>query len=89
MTNVVNGQIGPKIQQFVWQRFPLARKRNLGPSDNLLESGVIDSMGVLELVGFIEQEFSILVSDDDLTPENFQNVDSIARFVERHTQAGS
>jgi acyl carrier protein len=55
-------------------------------SDNLLESGVIDSLGVLELVTFLQQEFSLQVDDDELTPENFQSIQSIAQFVEQRRQ---
>ncbi len=69
------------ILQFILGRFPLARKSKLRTEDNLLESGVVDSMGVLDLVGFLESSFSITVTDDELTPENFQTVDSVARFV--------
>ncbi len=71
------------IRQFVLQKFPLARKRSVANSDNLLESGIIDSLGVLELVTFFQQEFSVAAADEDLTPENFQNIECMARFVER------
>lgn len=65
------------------QKFPLARKRKVTNQDNLLESGIIDSLGVLDLVTFLQQEFSVAVADDDLTPENFQNIERMAQFVER------
>ncbi len=75
--------ITEQIMQYVNDKFPLARKRNLKASDSLLESGVVDSMGVLDLVSFMEGAFSITVSDDELVPENFQSVNSIAEFVGR------
>ena len=80
-----------RIRQFVLQKFPLARKRRVADGDNLLEGGIIDSLGVLELVTFMQQEFSVTVEDEDLTPENFQNIECMARFVERsrHMQPGS
>jgi acyl carrier protein len=71
------------IREFVLQKFPLARKRKVTNHDNLLESGVIDSLGVLDLVNFLEQEFSVAVADEDLTPENFQSIERMAQFVER------
>ena len=71
-----------RIRQFVLQKFPLARRRNVSDSDNLLESGIIDSLGVLELVTFMQQEFSVAIADEDLTPENFQNIESMVRFVQ-------
>ena len=75
-----------RIRQFVLQKFPLARKRSVANGDNLLESGIIDSLGVLELVTFFEQEFSVAAADEDLTPENFQNIECMARFVERRLE---
>lgn len=72
-----------RLRQFVLQKFPLARKRRVADGDNLLESGIVDSLGVLELVTFMQQEFSVTVNDEDLTPENFQNIECMARFVER------
>jgi acyl carrier protein len=67
----------------VLQKFPHARKRGVNNGDNLLENGVIDSLGVLDLVTFFQQEFSVAVEDDDLTPENFGSIESMAKFVER------
>jgi acyl carrier protein len=72
-----------RIREFVLQKFPLARKRKVTDHDNLLESGIIDSLGVLDLVTFLQQEFSVAVEDDDLTPENFQNIERMAQFVAR------
>jgi len=59
----------------------LARKRRLQDHEDLLESGVVDSTGVLELVNFIEQQFEVAVSDDDLTPDNFRSIERVARYV--------
>ena len=71
-----------RIREFVLQKFPLARKRKVANNDNLLESGIIDSLGVLDLVAFLQQEFAVAVADEDLTPENFQDIECMARFVD-------
>lgn len=73
------------VRKFILQKFPLARRRNITDADNLLETGVIDSLGVLEIVTFLQEEFSIEAQDDDLTPENFQSITSVARFVGQRT----
>jgi len=83
MTLAENKDATLRIRQFVLQKFPLARKRSVANADNLLESGIIDSLGVLELVSFFQQEFSVAAVDEDLTPENFQSIEFMARFVER------
>jgi acyl carrier protein len=73
------------VRQFILKKFPLARRHGIQDSDPLLESGMLDSQGVLEVVTFIEQAFSINVADEDLVPENFQTIDRIAAFVQSKT----
>lgn len=54
------------------------------PNDvSLLERGIIDSTGVLELALFLEEQFGIEVKASELLPENFDTVENMARFVER------
>jgi acyl carrier protein len=79
--------ITEQIRSFIGQKFPLARRRKIHDEDNLLESGVIDSLGVLEIVTFLNEDYSLIVEDDDLTPEHFQSIHSIANFVEQRLQA--
>jgi acyl carrier protein len=69
------------IREFILGKFPLARKRQINNSDPLFETGMLDSMGVLEIVTFIEQEYGFSVSDEDLIPEKFQAIDRIAAFI--------
>ena len=78
----VRNDLNTDIRQFIIKKFPLARKRQIQDSDALLETGMLDSQGVLEVVGYIEQTFSITVADEDLVPENFQNINRIAAFIE-------
>ena len=61
---------------------------NVGRDESLLESGIIDSMGVLQLVAFLERTCGIKVEDDDLMPENFDTIAAITSFIERR-QAGA
>ena len=50
--------------------------------DSFLEAGIIDSTGVLELVGFLEESYHIKIQDEDLTPSNLDSINNIVRFVE-------
>src|SRR6185437_5229755 len=77
------------IRQFILQHFPLSQKREFTDDASLLESGIVDSIGILEIVSYLEQEFAIQVSDDDLLPENFGSVAGIAAFVERKVGSGA
>jgi acyl carrier protein len=85
MDNHLNAQ----IREFILEKFPLARKQRLKDTDALLETGILDSLGVLDLVTFIEQKFSVGMSDEELVPENFQTIERIAAFVAGKTNRGS
>jgi acyl carrier protein len=52
------------------------------PDDDLLKKGIVDSHGVRELVGFIEDRYGITVRDEDLTPENFGTLVRIEEYVQ-------
>ena len=50
---------------------------------SFLESGIIDSTGVLELVSFLEEQFQVKVEDEDLIPANLDSINAIVRYVEK------
>ena len=52
-------------------------------SKSLIEGGIIDSTGVLELIGFLEEQYAIRIEDDELIPENLDSIENIVRFVAR------
>jgi acyl carrier protein len=60
----------------------------LGDGDRLLQRGVIDSMGVMELIGFLHSEFDVVVSDEDITEQNLGTLTDIARYVARKRANG-
>jgi acyl carrier protein len=74
--------IEDSIIRFILANFPRARQKELDSSMLLLENGVVDSIGVLELVGFLETEFGIVVADEDLIADNFRSVAKIGAFVQ-------
>lgn len=69
-----------EVRQFLTTRLH-RNVEGVGDSDSLLEAGIIDSMAVLELVGHLEQQYGLTVSDDDMMPENFDTIEAIAAFV--------
>lgn len=83
----MGNNVDADVRQFILTKFPLARKKQVKTSDALLESGMVDSQGVLEVVNFIEQEYSIIVDDDDLVPENFQTIDRIVGYIQSKTRS--
>lgn len=72
-----------KVRGFIAQRFPTFVAKKLGDSDSLLDSGVIDSLGILDLATYLESELKVQLGDDEMLPENFDSVDSITTFLAR------
>jgi acyl carrier protein len=60
----------------------------IGPEDDLIKRGIVDSLGVMQLVDFCESRYGITVTDADLVPANFQTVRRLADYVE-HKRVGS
>jgi acyl carrier protein len=61
----------------------------LGNATSLLETGVLDSLGLLRLVVFIQERFGITVDDVDLIPENFESVDAICAYLRARVGEGA
>lgn len=75
--------IETEVRQYVSDKLLFGRTEvELKGDTSFLESGIIDSTGVLELVSFLEEQFKVKVDDEDLIPANLDSVDAIIRFVE-------
>ena len=82
-----SNELHRQIRRFIWEKFPAAKKPGLNDELPLLGRGILDSLGVLDVIGFLEQRFQIRIDDDELTPDNFANIRCMAAFVERKTRA--
>lgn len=69
------------IANHLVENFIFDRGRTLDPDASLMEEGILDSVGVFELITWLERTFSISVSDQDLTPENLDSVNKLTGFV--------
>ena len=74
-------QIRDQVRSFVTQHFAAARARTLLDDDSLLGSHIVNSMGVLDLVLFVEKEFNIKIHEEELLSDNFRSIASIADFI--------
>lgn len=72
-----------EVRDFLLSNFYIAEASSLEANTSLLDQGIIDSTGVLEVIGFIEETFGITVEDSELLPENLDSIEGIARFVVR------
>ena len=68
-----------EIQNYIARTFG----KTVGPDDSLLDSGLVDSTGIFELVTFLEETFGVKVEDEEIVPEHFETSAQIAAFVDK------
>jgi acyl carrier protein len=83
-------RIEEKIKKFINRTFLRGGETNPGLKNDtsFLEKGIVDSTGVLELVGFLEETFDIKVEDEELVPENLDSVSNLVKFVNQKLDQG-
>jgi acyl carrier protein len=72
-----------KIRTFIIENFLFGNDEGLKDDSSFLDEGIIDSTGILELVSFMEETFSISVDDEELIPENLDSIDNVVGYLER------
>ncbi|NPV03123.1 MAG: acyl carrier protein [Syntrophaceae bacterium] len=72
-----------QIRAFILENFILEKPDDLKDDESMLEKGIMDSTGVLELVAFLESTYEIKVEDEELIPENLDSIKSIVSYLER------
>jgi len=80
-------QLEKEIREFIMGNFILDGDDNLSNDDSLLEKGIIDSTGVLELVAFIEETYQFKIKDEELVPENLDSIKNILQFIQNRLNA--
>lgn len=78
--------IEAKIRQFVLENYLFSSDQSLlANDDSLLQKGIIDSTGILEVIQFLTDEFAVEVQDKEMIPENLDSVNNLVAFVTRKT----
>lgn len=70
-----------QIREFIENNFMVQLNGEYDDNDSLLEKGIIDSTGVLELVMYLEENFQIKVKDEEILPDNFDSVNNIENYL--------
>jgi acyl carrier protein len=84
----MTGDTQATIRAFIVENFLFGDESHPLPSDlSLIDNDLIDSTGVLELVGFLEERFAIKVADADIVPANLDTIERIAGFIRRKQAA--
>jgi acyl carrier protein len=72
-----------QIRSYIVENFLFGDDSGLDDSVSFLESGILDSTGILEVIGFLEENFSIKVKDDELIPENLDSIANLMGYLGR------
>ena len=73
--------IKAKIREFVMEDAQTKGITNIGDGDSLTEAGIVDSLGIFRLVSFLEENFGVRISDEEIVHDNFQTISDIEQFV--------
>ena len=71
------------VREFIAENFLFRADAEIADSQSLLDSGVIDSTGVLELIAYLEATYGISIADEDIVPENLDSIDNMTGHLAR------
>jgi acyl carrier protein len=74
-----------RVRDFLTEFFYVSDPGSLTDDLSLIDSGLVDSTGMMDVIVFLESEYGFHVEDDEMVPENLESIGQIVRFVERKT----
>jgi acyl carrier protein len=74
-------EIHDAVLQFLRLKVLYDKKKVIADEESFLASGILDSTGILELIGFLEEKFDLKLLDEELVAENFDSLSRVTRFV--------
>jgi len=78
----ISSMIADRIREFILSELVQDKSiTSLSESESLIESGIIDSLGIQKLLAFLEENLSIQITDDDIVPENFETIETIVNLI--------
>ncbi|MDD3732953.1 MAG: acyl carrier protein [candidate division Zixibacteria bacterium] len=76
-------EIVKKVKDYIEKNFVYDQETKLKNDESLLDTGLVDSTGILEVVSFIEETYDISIQDEEMIPDNLDSIDKIASFIMR------
>jgi acyl carrier protein len=73
--------VAKEVRDFIISNFVFGQGTNLEDHTSFLDSGTVDSTGVMELVAFLEQHYQLKIAANRITPENLDSINRVARFI--------
>lgn len=85
----MTSQVAAQVRQFILQAYLFGDEQRMpSDSESLMQAGVLDSTGVLELIEFLEDEFAITVEESETVPANLDSIAGLERYVTAKTESG-
>lgn len=81
MNQYTKEQVIQNLLDFIFLTFPRAKQNNIGIHEHLLDSGAVESLGLLTIVDYIETEYAISIPPEDMSENNFGTIISIAEYI--------
>ena len=75
------------VKAFIIENFLFGDSEKLKEDTSFLESGIVDSTGILELVAFIEETFGIRMADEELIPENLDSISNVVNYLQKKMES--
>lgn len=86
---ITSETVGTAVRAFIVENFLFGvDDERLTPEASFLETGIIDSTGILEIVTFVETEYGVGIDDSEMLPENLDSLNNISRFVIKKLNGG-
>ena len=80
--DITQDEIKIEIKNFIVDNFMFGNEsEEIKSDDSFMETGIIDSTGILELIEYVEETYDISIDDDELIPENLDSLSNISQFI--------
>lgn len=87
-TNIINiDEMRQKLRSFILENYLFSDDETaLGDDDSFLDGGILDSMGILELIEYLDEGLGVKVEGDELVPDNLDSINSLLKFIHMKNQ---
>ena len=83
MQTITLENMATELRQFIVDNFLFGRDKPFSNEDSLIENGLIDSTGVLELIAFLEGKYGIRMEQTEIVPDNLDSIQRLSDFIRR------
>lgn len=88
MTESHNQQVTSTLRNYILENYLFTDDQNaLADDDSFLDKSIVDSTGIMEIIFFIEEEYNLKVTDEEMVPENLDSINNLVAYITKKTSA--